>query len=267
MLIFMSSLLAVLSYLLASILLVKRLTCPDKAINKRVPILIGLAGAVLHATVISRHAVVDNHLNFGFTISISFAMLFITALLLFSSLRKPIENLGILILPITALALIIHVTLPTTHLLNTNESYELGLHILFSMLAYSLLSLAAVQAIVLSFQERNLHNRQPGGIIRALPPLETMDILLFQMITIGFTLQTMSLASGIIHLEDMFAQHLAHKTILSVFAWLVFATLLWGRWRYGWRSRTAVRWTLSGFIALLLAYFGSKYVLEIILER
>ena len=75
------------------------------------------------------------------------------------------------------------------------------------------------------------------------------------------------MVSGIMYLKDMFAQHLAHKTILSIAAWLVFAILLVGRWRFGWRGRTAIRWTMSGFVTLLLAYLGSKWVLEILLGR
>ena len=66
---------------------------------------------------------------------------------------------------------------------------------------------------------------------------------------------------------DMLAQHLAHKTVLSVIAWLIFGVLLWGRWRHGWRDRTAVRLSLAGFMVLGLAYFGSKLVLEVVLER
>jgi ABC-type uncharacterized transport system permease subunit len=94
-----------------------------------------------------------------------------------------------------------------------------------------------------------------------------MENLLFQMLTAGFILLSLSLFSGILFLEDLFAQHLAHKTVFSIIAWLVFGTLLWGRWRFGWRGRTAIRWTLSGFFFLMLAYFGSKLVLEIVLQR
>ena len=72
---------------------------------------------------------------------------------------------------------------------------------------------------------------------------------------------------GVLFLEDIFAQHLVHKTVLSLTAWLVFAVLLWGRFQFGWRGRTAIRWTLSGFAVLLLAYFGSKFVLELVLMR
>ena len=136
---------------------------------------------------------------------------------------------------------------------------------LSSLVAYSILALAALHAIVLSIQNSLLHSHQPGGIIRLLPPLKTMESLLFETITIGFICLSISLASGLIFLDNMFAQQLAHKTVLSIFAWLVFATLLFGHWIVGWRGRTAIRWTLGGFLSLMLAYFGSKFVLEILL--
>ena len=94
-----------------------------------------------------------------------------------------------------------------------------------------------------------------------------MESLLFQMIAIGFAILSLALLSGVLFLEDIFAQHLVHKTVLSLAAWLVFAVLLWGRFRFGWRGRTAIRWTLGGFAVLLLAYFGSKFVLELVLMR
>ena len=92
-----------------------------------------------------------------------------------------------------------------------------------------------------------------------------METLLFEVILVGFIALTISLASGLIFLENMFAQQLAHKTILSIVAWLVFLTLLIGHWKLGWRGRTAIRWTLTGFASLMLAYFGSKFVLEVLL--
>ena len=103
--------------------------------------------------------------------------------------------------------------------------------------------------------------------MRALPPLAIMERMLFQLIAVGFVLLTLSLLSGFVYLENMFAQHLVHKTILSILAWAVFGVLLLGRRLYGWRGKVAVRWTLSGIALLLLAYFGSKLVLELILQR
>jgi ABC-type uncharacterized transport system permease subunit len=97
--------------------------------------------------------------------------------------------------------------------------------------------------------------------------METMESLLFQMIAVGFVFLTLSLLTGLPQVDNMFAQHQAHKTILSIIAWCFFAVLLWGRWRFGWRGRTAVRWVLSGFVVLLLAYFGVKLVKELLLGR
>jgi ABC-type uncharacterized transport system permease subunit len=94
-----------------------------------------------------------------------------------------------------------------------------------------------------------------------------LEDLLFKLITAGFVLLTVSLGSGMVFIDDIFAQHLVHKTLLSILAWLVFAILLWGRWRYGWRGSVAVRLTLVGIVLLLLSYFGSKFVLENILGR
>lgn len=103
--------------------------------------------------------------------------------------------------------------------------------------------------------------------MQTLPALDTLEALLFYLIKIGLAVLTVSLVTGLVYVDDLFGQHLAHKTILSIFAWLVFALLLWGRWKRGWRGRVAVRMTLAGIALLLLSYFGSKLVLEIILDR
>ena len=131
----------------------------------------------------------------------------------------------------------------------------------------SIEAMAAAQAVLLAVQDRHLHGRRPGGFVRALPPLTTMEALLFQMIGGGFVALSFALSSGILFLDDIFAQHLVHKTILSILTWLVFGVLLFGRWRYGWRGSLAVRMTLAGVALLVLSYFGTKLVLEVILGR
>jgi len=119
----------------------------------------------------------------------------------------------------------------------------------------------------MAVQDYYLRHKKPLKVMRHLPPLQVMETLLFQLIITGFVLLTLSLLSGAIFVENMFAQHLAHKTLLSSLAWLVFAGLLWGRWQYGWRGRIVLQWTLTGFMVLMLAYLGSKLVLELILQR
>jgi len=141
------------------------------------------------------------------------------------------------------------------------------IHIFSSLLAYSLLSISAFQAVFLAVQDYQLHHKRPGWVMQRLPPLQVMETLLFQIMALGVILLTISLFSGFWFLSDIFAQHLVHKTVLSIIAWWVFIILLWGHWQYGWRGRIAIYWSLSGFFFLMLAYFGSKFVLELILKR
>lgn len=220
----------------------------------------------LHMLVLIDHIFTEEGINLGVFNAISLVTWFISTILIISAIKRPTENLGIITFPGTGLAIALANTFTTSHITDTLNT-PIEIHILISIAAYSLLSIAAVQAILLTIQDRHLRNKHPGGFIRALPPLQTMERLLFQMIGAGFVLQCLSLLTGFIFLESMFAQHLAHKTVLSLIAWAVFATLLWGRWKFGWRGKTAIRWTLSGFGFLALAYIGSKIVLEVILNK
>ena len=210
----------------------------------------------------------DGGINLGFSNAFSLVSWAVLVLILFSALSKPVESLAILPLPLAALAVVIEATVPSSHLFPPDASWALRMHALFSLLGYSLLALASVQAVVLAIQDHHLHRHHPGGFIRSLPPLQTMETLLFEMIGLGFLLLTLALATGFFFLlHDMFAQRVVHKTVLSIAAWLVFGTLLWGRFRHGWRGQRALIWTLSGFVVLMLAYFGSKFVLELLLTH
>ena len=139
-----------------------------------------------------------------------------------------------------------------------------ALHVLSSVLAYGMLTLAMVQALALGLQEYRVRQ---GADLDQLPPLRTMERLLFMLIAVGFVLLSLSLGSGLLATEDLFAQHLAHKTVFTLAAWVVFAALLLGRWWRGWRGRAAVAWTLGGYASLALAYFGAKWVLEMLLGQ
>ncbi len=147
------------------------------------------------------------------------------------------------------------------------RNWEIGAHIVLSSVAYAVLSIAVVLAIALALLDRRLRRRRPLGWLTILPSVEALEAATFQALAVGFAILTLALFSGFIFVEDLFAQHLIHKTVLSCLAWVVFAILLFGRQRFGWRGRTATNWTLSGFALLALAYFGSKIVLESILGR
>jgi ABC-type uncharacterized transport system permease subunit len=145
--------------------------------------------------------------------------------------------------------------------------WEFTAHILLSMAAAALLFAAAVTALLLVFLDRRLHARRIADLPTGLPPLDLLEKVMFRLIGAGFILLTLALLTGFIFVTNLWAQHLQHKTILSVIAWVIFAVLLLGRVRYGWRGRAAVRWTLWGFGFLVLSYFGSKFVLEYLLGR
>ncbi len=219
----------------------------------------------LHSLLLYRQIVVADGINLGFFNALSLAGWLAALLVVSVALVRPVENLGILLLPFAAATVVLTLLFPSSRIIE-GASRPLQVHILLSILAYSMLAMASVQAMLLYVQDRQLRNRHAVGFIRALPALVSMESLLFQMIGTGFVLLSLALLSGLLFLEDIFAQHLVHKTILSLAAWLVFGVLLWGRWRHGWRGRTAIRLTLSGFAALLLAYFGTKLVLELIMQ-
>ena len=138
-------------------------------------------------------------------------------------------------------------------------------HIVLSLLAYSVLFIAACQALALAFQERRLRSSRSLRALQLMPPLQVMENLLFQMLWVGLALLSLSIVTGLLFLEDMFAQRVVQHSVLSMSSWVVFATLLWGRHTLGWRGRTAIRWTLAGFLILAIAYFGSKLVIEFLL--
>jgi ABC-type uncharacterized transport system permease subunit len=142
-------------------------------------------------------------------------------------------------------------------------------HLLISLLAYSLFTIVFLQALLMAVLEKRLHGGKLPAFLQSLPPLLTLERLLFKIITAGFILLTLALLSGMLFSEDLFGQPLTitHKIIFSIIAWCIFAALLIGRHIYGWRGRLALRWTLAGFGALLLAYVGSKFVLEVLLRR
>lgn len=230
---------------------------------------LALAGlAVLAQTpVVWQQATGATGLDLGFFSAAALVSWLMSLLLLVATSLRPVENVGIIVFPLAAITALLYLMFPASTPRGPTPDSGVEAHIVLSMLAYSVLALAAMQAIVLAIQEARLRHHQPGGFVRMLPPLATMESMLFDLLWGGFALLTLALASGALFIEDLFAQHLVHKTVLSLVAWLVFGLLLAGRLRFGWRGQTAIRWTISGFVALLLAYFGSKFVLELILGR
>jgi ABC-type uncharacterized transport system permease subunit len=191
----------------------------------------------------------------------------INLVVLLSSLRKPALNLTLFLFPFSIPPIVMAITGDSTADFRSGLSLGVGIHILSSIMAYSLLTIAALQSVMLAYQNWQLRHKHFKGISKTLPPLETMESLLFTILWIGVALLTASLISGLIVFDDLFAQQLVHKTVFSISAWLIYSTLLWGRHYKGWRGNVAIRWTLYGFTATVLAYWGSKFVLEILIQN
>lgn len=196
-----------------------------------------------------------------FTVSslVAFALtLFVTL----ASLAQPLHNLFILVFPIAGVAVAGSLMLGGRATPIGDLSAGFLIHIVTSIFAYTVLTTAACQSLLLSAQERQIRRRQSYGLLRILPPLETMEAMLFQLLWAGLALLTLAIVSGFAFLDDLFAQHVVHHTALAMVSWVIYAFLLAGRYALGWRGTTATRWTLTAFAFLVLAYWGSKFVLE-----
>ena len=229
--------------------------------------LLALLALALHAAVLYQGILTSSGLNLGIFNTVSLVAWVVAGVVVVASLVAPVENLALVLLPSAGLGIGLELLFPNERLLLASAPLGLRLHVVLSVTAYSLLTIAALQAVVIAVEERLLRTRRYLAAMQLLPPLQIAESLMFQFIIAGFFLLSLGLLSGLMFVEDIFAQHLVHKTVLSFVAWCIFAVLLWGRYRFGWRGRTALRYMFAGFVALLLAYFGTKVVLELILHR
>jgi ABC-type uncharacterized transport system permease subunit len=228
---------------------------------------LAIPALTLHALTLWLVILRPDGLNLGIFAIAALVALFMIVFVLIASHWQPLENLFILIYPVGAIALLGAISRVGTTLGPDALSPGLVVHALVSLAAYTVLAMAATQAIAVSFQEHALRARQPIAVLRLLPPLLAMERLLFQLLWSGFILLTLSVTSGFLFLTDLFAQRgVVHHTVLALVAWVIFVALLTGHHVLGWRGTTATRWTLTGFGFLVLAYFGSKFVLEMLLN-
>jgi ABC-type uncharacterized transport system permease subunit len=223
----------------------------------------------MHATLLGRAAFAPDGLHLGVGNAVS-AILWLTVLIYWlGNFFYRLDGLQTLVLPVAAVAALLPAVFPSLKPLPNTEFAAFKAHLLVAMAAYSLLTIASLHVLLMTLIERRLHEGVLPQRLRNLPPLLTMEKLLFQIIWAGFILLTLTIASGVIYSEELFgkAAKLNHKTVFGVISWIIFAALLSGRHLHGWRGRVAVRWTLAGFLMLVLAYVGSKFVLEVILGR
>lgn len=229
------------------------------------PVGFAALASLCHAVALLPSLFTEQGLYLGFFNAASLIALFVVILVVICSRRLSLNVLLAPIQLIAALSVACAQFIPSGHLEPINAAPGILAHIVFSVLAYGVITIAVVQSILLLLQEQQLRKRPISPWLYNFPPLQTMESLLFSYLWAGWLLLSLSLFTGWLFLENILAQHLAHKTLLSCLAWCIFATLLWGRHRLGWRGHKAIRLTLAGFFLLMLAYFGSKLVREFIL--
>lgn len=265
MLVALIALITTVLYFIGGALLMQRLkltAAGEPPGSRGLPRLFTLWGAaiVLHAFVLYAFLFGENAETLGVFTVVSLTAWVIAVFLFAWSFRHPIHILGIVLLPFAGVTVALDMALsgvgPATPM-----DPSLRAHTLLALIAFSLFTIAAIQAAVLAIQTHMLQNHRPGGLIRALPPLSLMDTLLFHIIGWGFIFLTAALATGLFVLEDIFAQHLLQKVVFALIAWVMFAVLLFGRFQFGWRGRKAAHWTLAGFVWLFIAYIGSRIIL------
>jgi ABC-type uncharacterized transport system permease subunit len=226
----------------------------------------GVVGVIWHAVVLQNMILLPEGitLSLGDTASFIGLLLAVTALVI--CIQPVLRGLasGLLILAAVAAALTGWSAAPPA---NTTVTWQIEAHILISLLAYGLLTVGAIVAVYAIVQDQRLHAGRLSPVNQLFAPLETNERLLYGIAAAGFMALLLAVFSGFVFVDDLFAQHLIHKTVLSLLALLLFGILLAGRQFAGWRGRRAVSLYLWGFATLGLAYFGSRYILEQVLGR
>lgn len=237
---------------------------------ERWAILVALA---IHSSLLYETLFTTPVLLFGFGQALSATLWLAVLVYWFENLFYRLEGMQPLVLGVAALCTPLPYLFPGLESPAYTHTIEFRLHLALAIIAYSLLTIAALHAMLMSLIEKRLHGRGLGeelsGPLASMPPLLTLETLLFRILWAGFVMLTLTLATGMAFSETLFGKPLEfnHKTLFAVLSWIIFGLLLAGRHFYGWRGRRALRWTMAGFIVLLLAYIGTRFVLEVILGR
>lgn len=224
-----------------------------------------IAGVVSHSFSVYGEMFTESGINLRLQVMGSLIALAMALIILINSFRLSVDNLFLVVLPLAIVAIWSSHFGHNFYVSRTNLSTGILSHIIFSVLAYSIITVAACQALLLFIQDRGLKHFSLT-LVNSFPPLMAMESLLFQFLSVGLALLTLSIVTGFIFLEDTSIKGLIHHTVITIMAWLTFAGVVWGRYQYGWRGGKAAKWTLTGFALLLLGYFGSKLVIEILLQ-
>ncbi|MDH0686109.1 MULTISPECIES: cytochrome C assembly family protein [Achromobacter] len=236
-----------------------------------------LGALVLHGIGLQQSMLGSQHLFIGWALALSAAIWLGMVVFWLESLLVRIDGLQLLLLPAAAIASGLAAIFPQGQFVPHADDPWLRVHLLIALAAYGLITIAALHAMMMALLDRHLHRPLDapaersiiGRVLDSQPPLLVQEQLLFRIIWIGFVVLTLAVGSGSVASMKLTGKILPfdHKTVFTLLSWLTFGVLLAGRHIWGWRGRVALRWTLTGFGFLILAYTGSRFVLEMILHR
>ncbi|MDP9109278.1 MAG: cytochrome c biogenesis protein CcsA [Pseudomonadota bacterium] len=236
-------------------------------------------GWLLHGLALWTDVVTAGALRLGFANVLSATLWISVAVYWIENRHAALDSLRVLVLPVAAVAVLLPIAFPGSLMALDGRPALFPWHVAVAVLAYSTLTIAAFHAVLMALQDARLHVRAPAvaatpgswfaGALDRLPAVLTMEKLLFRLIALGFALLTLTVLSGVVFSEQVFGKALKwdHKTVFTLLSWVLFGVLLAGRLWRGWRGKTALSFTLTGFVTLLLAYVGSRFLLEVILHR
>lgn len=228
-----------------------------------------LCGIVIHAALLGQSVFRPDAIHLGFSNAVSLVAWLSISIYALTALKVPLPGIQGWVAGMAAVSVLLPLLLPDARAIPFSDKFGFRAHLVLSLLAYCLLFIAALQAVLMSAFEKRLHHGASAAGMPGMPPLLTLESVLFKLIGAGFVLLTLAVGSGVLFSEEVFGKALgfSHKILFALASWLVFGALLAGRLIRGWRGRIAVLWTIAGFVLLLLAYVGSKFVLEVLLSR
>lgn len=260
-----TGLVATILYLIASLLAARQLRGNDSP--QRLSFLgLGTLALLFHACALWHLTVFDNGVRLSLFPVASLVGATGVAIVIFSNLYRRLEWVSLMVFPFNALII------PAALLIQTGSqphplAHGLGLHVLAAILAFAVLAIATCHGLLVLVQHLQLKHGHIRGVMRLFPPIQVMETMLFELLWAGVILLLIAMTAGFFFVDDLFAQQIAHKTVFTLISAALFIGLLAGHHLLGWRGVTAVRLTVIAFALLLLGFFGSQLVLEIILKR
>lgn len=248
-------------YLFASLFIWRKIRFFEQtnapSVRRNVILFASLAG-IFHLFSLSLTIWQDDTLAFSLSNVLSMIAVLGSVILLGLNRQFQAETLGIFIFPLAALTTLLPLGFPSYMPL----PLEIGSHVLISIAAYSVLGIATAQAVLYSIQEKRFRKKQLSNLMRSLPPLQIMEELMFKLLIIGFALLSFALLSGAFFVEDLFAQHLVHKTFFAVISWILYGILITGHFQQGWRGQKAVKYVIWAYALLFTSFIGTEFILQ-----